>query len=202
MSRGKYGSRRCSPPQPFPRHRSAVPCREPRAFPAACKVRQRTLRWKSHIIFPRLFIYQTSASDIINITLCQRFCRGRFGVWARAKQAVSRQPQHVGMNNETTGLFFISAVGAVGDAELCRQRCPPYVSLSLSSHGSLPKMNDSSSWAMKSRHCSERKAEKAHLGKGEEDLGSSCFGISRAPPVLQPSETSCKRNQDGLSTQR
>lgn len=104
-----------------------------------------------------------------------------------AKEAVSRQPQHMGMNNETTGLFFISVAGAVRDAELCRQQsCPPYVLLSLSSHESLPKMNDSSSWAIKCRHCSRRKAEKAHLNKGEENHGSSCFGIARRPPVLQP----------------
>ena len=129
------------------------------------------------------------------------------GVRLRAEEAVSRKSQHTGVSNETSGSFFTSAVGSVGDAELCRQHCPPYVLLSLSSRGSLPKMSDRSGWEMKCRHCSKGEAEKVHLKKGEEDLASSCIDSDVAPvissvlPALQLSITSCKRNQVGLRTQ-
>lgn len=115
------------------------------------------------------------------------------GVRSRARQAVSRKSQHTGVNNETSGSFFTSAVGSVGDAELRRQRCPPWVLLALSPHRSLPKMNECSGWEVKCRQCSKGKAEKVHLNKGEEDLGSSRIDsavapvISRVPPAPQSS---------------
>lgn len=48
----------------------------------------------------------------------------------------------------------------MGDAELHKQCCPPYVLLSLSSHGSLPKVNGGSGWGMK---YFKGKGEKVHL---------------------------------------
>lgn len=85
------------------------------------------------------------------------------GVWSRAGEEGSRKSQHTGVNNETSRSFFTSTVGSEGDAELCRWHCPPYMLLSLSSHESLPKINHSSGWEMKCRHCSKGKAEKVHL---------------------------------------